>query len=498
MRFSFSLSRRDLMKLGFFSFAGATIPLFSGCGSNSTSDTNQIPAYLSGYEDLYLKDPKLASLAWFAEAKYGLIIHYGLCSLLGKNGWVMKNENIPLKEYVQLMDLFTADKFNADEIAELAVLSGMKYVTFTAKHHEGFCHWDTKQTDFNIMNTPAERDLVGELARACAHRGLGFFLYYSYSADWHHPYFPGAEILPQARDRSDDPPDMYLLKKEEDISFYIDYVHAQITELLTNYGSIAGIWLDPLVYYYMRRDFFPVQKLYDLINKLQPQCLVSFKHGAVGTEDFVAPEWGWGPFTSNWLSADQLEYASEIWELGRNKQGQIAMALSNYFYIPGSPVGDEEFLWSSLEAARSRQVNLLTGTGLMGDGALQQNEVAILKNVGKRLSAEGFPKIPAGEIIDPPPKPSFVRVTYPNGGENLVVSTTGTITWVSDITSENFTVYYRGVDQKFHKIGDTTQNYLEWELPNTPSSEYLIHVDAFDAEGNFLGSDRSDGPFSLV
>lgn len=403
------MDRRRFIELGFKGLiSSSALPLF-GCDSGSStiwSNQTRAPNYLSGFQSLYDLNPKAASLVWFRNANYGLFVHYGLNTLLGRNGWVMRDENIPLLEYMQLMDLFTAENFDADAIAETAISAGMKYVTYTVKHHEGFCHWATDLTDFTVMGTPAKRDLVFELSEACNRRGLGLFLYYSYAADWHHPYFPGEGVVARSRDRSGDPSDLYKWQRDEDTYVYHEYAMSQIEELLTRYGPIAGIWLDPMINYHSRPDIFPVQEIYDLVSVLQPQCLVSFKQGATGTEDFVVSEWRWQAFEHNDISPEQNEFAAQIWEQRAGKPGEISMALSNYFHIPGSPVGDEVFLWENLEAAASRGVNLLAGTGLMPSGALENYETQVLRNVGDLISSQGFPVIPEGEFIDPPPRPT--------------------------------------------------------------------------------------------
>jgi alpha-L-fucosidase len=139
-----------------------------------------IPNYLRDYEDLYEQNPRSAALKWFTDAKYGLFLHYGLYSLLGRHEWVQFREKIPVAEYAKLKDQFTAENFDPDYIADFAVDCGMRYVNLTSRHHDSFCLFDTELTGFNSVNSPAKRDLAGELAEACQKRGLGFFLYYSH------------------------------------------------------------------------------------------------------------------------------------------------------------------------------------------------------------------------------------------------------------------------------------------------------------------------------
>ena len=158
--------------------------LLSAC-----SQDLKIPPYLQDYKKEYPGNPRQANLDWFKNAKYGMFIHYGLYSILAKGEWVQLRDTIPVAEYGKLKDAFTAEKFNADEITDIALKAGMKYITITSKHHDGFCLFETKETDFNSLNSAAKRDLIRELYDACEEKGLGLFLYYSYAADWHHPYF---------------------------------------------------------------------------------------------------------------------------------------------------------------------------------------------------------------------------------------------------------------------------------------------------------------------
>ncbi|MBT4821816.1 MAG: alpha-L-fucosidase precursor, partial [Lentisphaerae bacterium] len=149
-----------------------------------------IPSYLQGYEEIYKDDPRAAATQWFRDAKYGLFLHYGLYSLVGRHEWVQLKEQIPVAEYAKLKDQFTADKFDAMYIAEFAKDCGMKYVNITTRHHDSFCLFNTAETDFNSATSPAKRDLVGELAVACETHGIGLCLYYSHGRDWKHPHAP--------------------------------------------------------------------------------------------------------------------------------------------------------------------------------------------------------------------------------------------------------------------------------------------------------------------
>ncbi len=139
---------------------------------NSVPD---VPSYLADHAEAYRDNPRQANLQWFQEAKYGMFIHYGLYSQLEKGEWVQLRDTIPVAEYAKLKKTFTAEHFDAEMITDLAIRAGMKYITITSKHHDGFCLFETKATDFNVMNSPCGRDLIGELYAACEKKGLGLF-----------------------------------------------------------------------------------------------------------------------------------------------------------------------------------------------------------------------------------------------------------------------------------------------------------------------------------
>ncbi len=335
------------------------------------------PSYLAGYEQQWRADPRAAALAWFREAKYGLFLHYGLYSLPGRHEWVQFREKIPVAEYAKLQEQFTAEKFDAERIADFAVDCGMKYVNLTTRHHDSFCLFDTRETPFNSMNAPAGRDLVDELATACARRGLGLCLYYSHGRDWKHPHAPNNdEWGGNARPDYDPPEPSYAYGDEHDLQIYLDFVTAQVTELLTNYGPIAAIWLDGIATP-LSGDWsvFKCQELYDLIHRLQPAVLVSYKQGLLGTEDFAAPEH---------KAVDTQGKPGEICTtMCPGAWGYMASATGRH------KTADE--VWEALREARRQGFNLLLNTGPRPDGSLDPEDEPVLRQVGARLRREGFP-----------------------------------------------------------------------------------------------------------
>jgi len=358
-----------------------------------------VPSYLKEYESLYRKDPHNAALEWFKNAKFGLMMHYGLYSQIGHGEWVMLREKIPVAKYEKLKETFNPVHFDADKIADLALAAEMKYITVTSKHHEGFCLFRTAQTTYNSYDSPAKRDLIGELSEACHKKGLGLFLYYSYGADWHHPYsYARRAGWNFARPDYAEPQPEYLWRKDSDFRIYVDYVHNELRELLTHYGPLAGIWFDPLMGYYARPDLFPMAETYALIYSLQPQCLVSFKQGANGSEDFAAPERARvsiHQFDSILpiRRATSEQVARRAWEKNKAKKIELCNTLQPHAW--GYNKADDgkhrhaEDVMKMLHDAWGIKANLLLNTGPLPDGSIPAEDVTTLREVGRRLRSLG-------------------------------------------------------------------------------------------------------------
>ncbi len=367
------------MKLKILNFpAVLLILIMAGCSGNPG-----VPSYLTDYQEGYIENPRNANLKWFKNAEYGMFIHYGLYSILEKGEWVQLKDTIPVSEYAKLKELFTAENFNADKITDIAIEAGMKYITITSKHHDGFCLFETKATDFNVMNSPAKRDLIKELYIACEKKKLGLFLYYSYGADWKHPYFyPGESGWENARPAYSDHQPEYKYKTDEDFKIYIDFVHEQLKEILTQYPDIAGIWFDPIMGYYHRPDLFPVDSTYSLIRKISPHALISFKQGANGDEDFMAPERG-----GNIKVGGQFESARIAYEKNKNKIREICNTLQPHSWgydkrNDGNHKSSAEII-KMLEEAKKANANLLLNVGPKGDGSFPEEDIKALTEAGK-------------------------------------------------------------------------------------------------------------------
>ncbi len=208
----------------------------------------------------------LEARRWFQDAKFGLFIHWGVYSVLGDGEWVMNNQKIPISEYEKLPPQFNPTRYDPAEWVRLAKEAGMRYITITSKHHDGFAMWDSKVSDYDIVDrTPYKKDVLKMLADEYHKQGIKLFFYHSH-LDWHHPdYYPrGRTGLTAGRPESGD---WYR---------YLDYMDAQIRELLTGYGPIGGIWFDG--WWDKPKADWRLQKTYQLIHSLQPAALVGNNH----------------------------------------------------------------------------------------------------------------------------------------------------------------------------------------------------------------------------
>jgi len=231
---------------------------------------------------------------WFKEAQYGMMVHFGLYSMLsgewkGKRvktyaEWIQAHFAIPNAEYHQLAKIFNPIYFNAEEYVLLAKEAGMKYIVVTSKHHDGFALFKSKDP-FNVVDaTPFKRDIIGELANACAKHGLKLGLYYSQELDWAHPHGGGyTNHVPCAGvswDNSWDFPDQAA--KDFSICFE-EKIKPQVTEILTQYGDLCLVWFD------VPHTITPAQslELNHLVKRLQPDCLINSRIGN-GAYDYVS------------------------------------------------------------------------------------------------------------------------------------------------------------------------------------------------------------------
>jgi len=237
-------------------------------------------------------EQKKERMEWWTNDRFGMFIHWGLYSLPARHEWVMKREKITNQDYEKYFKLFNPDLYDPTEWAKKAKAAGMKYVVLTAKHHEGFCLFDSKYTDYKATNTPIGRDLIKEYAEALRAEGLKVGLYYSL-IDWHHPDYVIDRNHPQ---RPNTDKGYAALNKGRDMNSYRKYLHGQVREILTNYGKIDMLWLDysfPNGEYGKGRDDWNSIELLKMVRALQPGIIINDRLDLLDVEggwDFTTPE----------------------------------------------------------------------------------------------------------------------------------------------------------------------------------------------------------------
>ncbi|MFA5645517.1 MAG: alpha-L-fucosidase [Candidatus Ratteibacteria bacterium] len=228
-------------------------------------------------------------LDWFLHDRFGMFIHWGIYAIPARGEWVRSNEKIPEEEYLPFFQEFNPTRFDPSLWARIANKAGQKYAVMTAKHHDGFCMFDSAYTDFKSTRTPSGKDFVREYLDAFRAEGLKTGLYYSL-IDWHHPDYPVDRLHPMRGNAE-------YAKKPRDFSRYLEYMHAQVKELLSNYGKIDVIWFD-FSYDEMSGDKWNAEELVKTVRSLQPDILIddrlvagiySLKKDLI-FGDFISPE----------------------------------------------------------------------------------------------------------------------------------------------------------------------------------------------------------------
>src|ERR1035437_6102865 len=224
-----------MKKLSNFTFyllflIGLSFPTLSAYTQSKPSISNETP------------EQKTKRMQWWTDARFGMFIHWGLYALPARHEWVKNHEHLTNEQYQKYFDEFNPDQFDPKKWAKEAKAAGMKYAVLTTKHHEGFCLFDSKYTDYKAPNTGAKRDLVKEYVDAFRAEGIRIGFYYSL-LDWHHPDYTIDHYHPLSPASQSDTA-YARLNKGRDMAKYREYIRNQVTELLSNYGKINILWLD--------------------------------------------------------------------------------------------------------------------------------------------------------------------------------------------------------------------------------------------------------------
>lgn len=317
-------------------------------------------------------EENLANRKWFQDAKFGLFIHWGVYSLLGDGEWVMNNQRIDKSTYEKLPAFFNPVAYDPAGWVSLAKAAGMKYIVITSKHHDGFAMFDSKLTDWDIMDrTPYKKDVLKMLAEECSKQGIRLFFYHS-QLDWYQDdYFPRGNTGHTAGR-----PDRGTWNA------YIDFMNGQLTELLTNYGQIGGIWFDG---FWDKKDAnWRIDETYSLIHKLQPGCLIGSNHHEPPKpgEDFQMFEKDLPGFNTTGFSGESKvgNLPLETCETMNNSWG---------FNLQDKNYKSTRSLIQYLVKAAGYNSNFLLNVGPMPDGRIQPEFVETLEELGKWMDEFG-------------------------------------------------------------------------------------------------------------
>ncbi len=294
---------------------------------------------------------------WFSEKKFGMFVHWGLYAVPAVHEQYQQRYGISRKQYGQLANQWNPKDFDPEKWLDLMQNAGMEYLTFTTKHHDGFCMWNTKQTAFNVVNTPYKQDILEKLANACHKRNIPLSLYYSI-VDWHHPNYPNKgrhHELPKPEPR--DAPNWNL---------YIRFLKEQVRELCTNYGEIHGFWWD------MNVPEHKDPSINAMIRKLQPSVMINNRGFDEG--DFGTPERDYDPGS---LNAKEFTRPTEACQ---------SVGMQSWGYRKDDDYYADRYLKKSIDSYLSRDANYLLNVGPNAKGVIPEVQANTLKRLGKWYS----------------------------------------------------------------------------------------------------------------
>ena len=340
-------SRRSFLKqLGAAGALALSASTASGMEPGSSVGVDEVSESSSSAQQAATREKRMA---WWHEAKFGMFIHWGLYSVIGQHEWAMEVEGVPIPQYEILAKNFKPRPNAAREWARLAKRAGQKYMVMTTKHHEGFCHWDTKLTDYCAPKQGPGRDLVREFVDAARAEGLRVGFYYSLM-DWHNPDGAKCKTDLAARKR------------------FVEYTHGLVRELMTNYGKIDVLWYD--VDWPLTPDEWESERMNQMVFELQPEIIVNNRNGLDG--DFSTPE-----------QHIEASKAGRAWE--------TCMTLNDSW---GFNRGDDAWktpknIVDNLATCARGGGNYLLNIGPKPDGSIPEESVTALELVGKWLETNG-------------------------------------------------------------------------------------------------------------
>ena len=346
-----------------------------------------------------------ARVQWFREARFGMFIHWGLYSIPARGEWVRSDEQMPESEYMPYFDEFNPRDYNPRAWAKAAKEAGMQYVVLTAKHHDGFCLFDSQYTDFKSTNTKLGRDIVRDFVEAVRAEGLRVGLYFTL-IDWHHPDYPhyGDRYHPMRNHPE-------CSNENRDFNRYLEYMFNQAREICSNYGKLDLLWFD-FSYDHMRGETWKATELIEMVRSLQPNVIIDNRLEVSGEGfgslhdcrptpyhgDFVTPEKFIPP-----QGILDVEGNPMLWEVCATMNNNWGFNGTDPFYKPAS------MLIKKLVECVSKGGNMILNVGPDAQGNIPPQSQAILRDIGRWMhdNAESIYGCGRSEL----PRPEFGRIT---------------------------------------------------------------------------------------
>ncbi|MGM9663186.1 MAG: alpha-L-fucosidase [Oscillospiraceae bacterium] len=344
-------------------------------------------------------------MAWYQAARFGMFIHWGLYAIPARGEWVRSDEEISKEDYMRYFDAFDAPDYDPSRWARAAKRAGMQYVVLTAKHHDGFCLFDSQYTGFKSTNTKLGRDVVADFVQAVRAEGLKVGLYYSL-LDWYHPDYPhfGDAFHPMRKHRE-------CGNEQRDFGRYLDYMHAQVRELCTNYGKLDILWFD-FSYGALRGEAWRGTELANMVRTLQPGIILNNRLEVSGEGCGSLAACKPTPYHGDFVSPEQMLPPSGMRdEKGRDLVWEACATMNNHW---GYHAADRFFkpapmLIRKLVECVSKGGNLLLNVGPDARGNIPWESMERLEAIGRWMAKNSASIYGCGKAgVD---KPDYGRVT---------------------------------------------------------------------------------------
>ncbi len=342
---------------------------------------------------------------WYLESRFGMFIHWGIYAIPARGEWIRSYERIPKEEYETYMKEFDARNYDPGEWARLAKKAGMKYAVLTAKHHDGFCMYDSKYTEFKSTNAPCGRDLVREFLEAFRKEGIRVGLYFSL-IDWSREDYPhyGDQFHPM-RDNED------YRNREHDFDQYLTYMHNQVRELLTDYGHLDLMWFD-FSYGPMKCETWRAAELIKMVRELQPHIIIDNRlegsaedAGSIRTLDPT-------PYSGDFASPEQMIPPAGLLDAGGNPipwEACITLNKNWGYHAHDRHYKSARMVIRTLVECVSKNGNLILNVGPDATGRIPKESVRILEEVGDWMEDNQDSIYGCGASVLP--KPEWGRFT---------------------------------------------------------------------------------------